>query len=240
MRTPERFTLYTLLAASLATSALCLLIVSSPVAMAQQDPAAAPALPSLTLSGPGGDLILKNSGRRLAWGEDDHSKAYSTAFVHIGKVLKQLAASETYQEEIEALRKELEEQEADYRSKLEEISGRIEGLDQNSEEFKRIYEEGEKIFTEYREWAGKVAARRNEMEAKHLETSYRQLVEAVEVISERKNIDLVYRFIATEEPFEAKSAEEALNEIRLRTVLKYPQGLDITPDVLKELSLSDE
>jgi len=52
-------------------------------------------------------------------------------------------------------------------------------------------------------------------------------------------IDIVLRFIPTEKEFQGQDAESALNEIRLRSALRYPAGLDITEEVLEELAIQD-
>ena len=62
----------------------------------------------------------------------------------------------------------------------------------------------------------------------------------MEVVADRLDVDVVYRFIATSDPFQSQNVEGAVTEVRLRTVLRYPEGLDMTPEVLRELNLKDE
>ena len=63
------------------------------------------------------------------------------------------------------------------------------------------------------------------------------MIDAVEVVADRNDIDTVYRFIPTDEAFEADNPDQAMVAIRLRTALRYPDELDITDDVMDELSL---
>ena len=63
---------------------------------------------------------------------------------------------------------------------------------------------------------------------------------AVDVVAERRNIDLVYRFVPTEREFEALTPDVAEKEVFLRAALRYPEDLDITNDILEELSLELE
>jgi len=73
--------------------------------------------------------------------------------------------------------------------------------------------------------------------AEQFEAAYRELVAAVDAISEKESIDLVFRFAPTAEAFDAKGSGEAIMKIRERTFLKYPTQIDITEDVLKALNV---
>ena len=67
--------------------------------------------------------------------------------------------------------------------------------------------------------------------------AYEEIVTAVEVVAENKNVDMVLRFIAPDEPIETTSPDVAIMQIRLRTALTYPEGIDLTDDVFTELGL---
>ena len=75
------------------------------------------------------------------------------------------------------------------------------------------------------------------LEAEQLERSYRELIEAMEIVADQRSIDFVYRFIPTSEPFGTQSAEQAMLQIQLRTFLKYPEAVDLTQHILDELDL---
>lgn len=182
-----------------------------------------------------GDLTLRSSDGRLSWGKGPYPKAYTVGFVHITKPLRKLRERPSIQEEVDALVQSLSEKDGEYQKRLEEISTRLRDLQEGTDEYRRLFGEGEALFREYRAWQVDAVERRNRMEAKHLETSYRQLVDAVDVVADRLGVDIVYRFIPTSDPFEATEMSGAFNEIRFRSVLRYPQELDITPEVLKEL-----
>lgn len=242
----ERIVIYALLAILAALNADRLLgLVGSNAVIAQADESAAgetlgPA-ERLTLAADGSpDVVLRNRGGDLAWGDADYASAHSTAFVHIGKVLPQLMDSGSYADEREDLLNEITEQDEDFRSRLEEVRGRLEGADEESPEFEEIYQEGSQIFNEYRTWQQEAMQRRADLDARQLERAYREMVEAVEVVAEEKGIDLVLRFIPVDADFEASNPDEAMLAIRMRTALKYPDGLDITTAVLEEMSLETE
>ena len=211
---------------------------ASGVPVPADDPVLGPAS-ALVLRGDKGELTLKNAEGRVGWANDAFGRAYSVGFVHISKPLRRLREQPRYVEETEALTTELTEKDADYRKRLEEISAKVREVEEGSDEFKRRFAEGDALFQEYRTWQNEAIERRNKLEASHIESCYRQLIDAIEVVAERKSVDIVFRFIVTSEPFEAVDVSQALNEVRFRSVLRYPQGLDITPEVMKELGVEE-
>ena len=76
--------------------------------------------------------------------------------------------------------------------------------------------------------------------AKQMQESYDEIIEAVNVVSERMNIDIVLRFIPPDGEFEGGTPDSTIMQIRLRSALRLPDGLDITDEVLSELGLDDE
>ena len=73
--------------------------------------------------------------------------------------------------------------------------------------------------------------------ADQIEDAYRDLVAAVEVVSERRQIDLVFRFIPTDADFLTQNPPQAYIAVRARIALKYPEALNITDEVLEELAV---
>ena len=63
---------------------------------------------------------------------------------------------------------------------------------------------------------------------------------AVDVVGERTKVDLVLRFVPTAQPFDVSSPADAMLQVQVRTFLRYPEAVDITAEVMKELSLKDE
>jgi Skp family chaperone for outer membrane proteins len=187
-----------------------------------------------------GDLTLGSSDGRLSWSKSPFDRVYTVGFVHITKPLRKLRERPSLVEEVEALVEGFAKEEADYRKRLEEVSARLRELQEGSEEYRRIFSEGDALFQEFRAWQAKAVEQRNQLESKHIESSYRQLIDAVDVVAARLGVDIVYRFIPTNDAFEAGDFVQAMNEIRFRSVLRYPQDLDITPEVLKELGFDSD
>lgn len=246
----ERIVIYGLLGALLVFNGLALLgrPESIPVNAAYAAPMASPASGMEDILGPAdgvelvGDddvdnIIVRNAGGRPGWGNDPHHRAHSVAFVHIGRILNSQLGSDIYEEEREALREEIQERETEVNEQLEDLQERARETEPNTPEGQQIRQQAAGIVQEFRAWS---ASRQDQLAAKHLEQAYRELVSAVSVVADRMGIDLVYRFIPTDDPFDTPRVDQATMAIRLRPVLKYPTDLDITLEVMEELALEFE
>ena len=101
MQHRERFVIYSAL-----LLLLCLNIAvlsDGGVARANDDSPGADLGPAqtITLLDDGDELVLRNRDERLAWADDDYAKAYSIAFVHLGRPLGPLLQADEYRDEYE-------------------------------------------------------------------------------------------------------------------------------------------
>ena len=78
------------------------------------------------------------------------------------------------------------------------------------------------------------------MVADQVEKAYRELTTAVDVVCDRRKIDLVYRFIPSITPFESQDLGNAMIQVQARTFLRAPESIDLTADVMKELNLTND
>lgn len=243
MKSSERTLIYSILVALVAVNAVLLLSSSGRAAFAEARTwldSLGPADSVKLVDEDGKELALRNKKSRLAWGDGDFRQTYSIAFVDISRALNPMMESDANKEEREKLRKDLEAAEADYKTKLDAIGEQLGKLDRESPEAKEKLDEGRKLYQEYMTWGQESMAKRNALDVAHLQKAYKELTSAVDVVADKLNIDIVLRFIPTEKEFKATDAESALSEIRLRTAVKYPGALDITSEVLQELSLQDK
>jgi len=241
MKRTERYVIYTALAALGASNLVFLLSSTGQNAFAEAAnwlDALGPA-ESLKLVDGEKELVLKNADGKLTWGDGDFRKTYTVGFVDISRALNPLMEGEALKEERDQLRVELEEVEKDYKARLDAFGQELQTADRESPEGQAKLAEARKLYEEYMEWGQKAVVRRNEMDVQHLQKCYRELTSAVDVVSDNLGVDIVLRFIPTEKDFKAADAEQALTDIRLRTALKYPTDLDITSEVLKELSITE-
>lgn len=177
----------------------------------------------------------------ISWGESPQKRIFSTGYVFIGKPLAALLTGEAFQEENRELELEVNEALQAIAAQMQEIQGRLEGLTPDDEEFARSREEGQALFQQRQSLIEQATAAQAMLRARQVEEAYRELVEAVNVVADRLEIDVVERFIPTDDEFDIAPGAGALNaamlQIRLRSVLRYPEDSDITDEVMEELGL---
>ena len=100
-------------------------------------------------------------------------------------------------------------------------------------------EEMQSLYTRYQKWNEGVSGSQSKLMAGQVESAYKELVTAVDVVADRQKIDVVYRFIPASVPFETSQLGDTMLQVQARTFLRAPESLDITADVMKELGLKD-
>ncbi|HWB19184.1 MAG TPA: OmpH family outer membrane protein [Phycisphaerales bacterium] len=242
MKTFERAMVYTTLAALVGVNVMFAAgrwmpsaAYARPMADEQMGPTNA-----LTLSGDGGDVVLKADKKHVSFGDSPFQKVYSVAFVDTGRILNPLMNAQSLADERKQLGDELTAKDKDYRDQLNELASAMHGMAQDSPDFNDARDRGKKLLSEYQEWGKSAAKRRDDLEVQQMQKCYKELLNGVDVVAEKKGIDIVYRFIQPDKDFKALDGDGALTEIRLRTAVKCPKELDITMDVLEEMSLPTE
>ena len=195
---------------------------------------------SITLAGSDGDITVKNSDERISWGEEKTSKVWSVGFMETGKALEQLMKADHFVEVRDELDEELEEGLKAARETLDEIGERGRSLEADDPEGPALRQEWESAYRNFEQIQQASIKKRGELAAEQMEESYNEVLEAVNVVSDRLNIDMVLRFIPPDSEFEGNSPDAAIMQIRLRTALRLPEGIDITDEVLSELGLEVE
>ncbi|MCA9296291.1 MAG: OmpH family outer membrane protein [Phycisphaerales bacterium] len=191
--------------------------------------------------GEGDDAVaLSARDGRLAWGDAPTSQAHSTAFANTYRILDALMKTDQY---------------ADARVELQDTYGaRMKDVQSEYEAFRNQYQDIGPDHPEYESAAArfqKLVETRDALSAEanrafaallseQMESAYREVVTAVEVVADRRKIDIVLQFVPTSEPFTADIPDAARAAIRGRTALRYPEGLDITEAVMAEMALDIE
>ncbi len=197
---------------------------------------------TLTLvgEGTGPELVLRNRGGRLAWADDAWSRALSIGFVHVGRAVGPLLESEENQEEYQQL-------EAEMLARAQEIEDRIGAFLQEHQDVQpddpeagQIQQAYGELLREREQWQVEGRTRLGKLAARQIEASYREFLAAVEVVADRRGVDVVLRFIPADLDFDAVNPAQAYTGIRGRLALKYPESLDLTDDVIEELGLELE
>lgn len=195
--------------------------------------------PSGEGAGDAASIEVRNHGERISWGESAHARAYSVGFVHVGKPMTGLLTSDLYQERREELTAELDTVNREKREALIAMMEELRGMDQDDPAFQQKLTEAQQLDMEYQEWLAEARSRSEGLEARLIAEAYGELTAAVEVIAEKRGVDLVYRFIPDGEPFEPRDRNEAQLYIRGRTLLAYPDGVDLTDAIMQELALAN-
>lgn len=242
MKPTERIVLYTALGLLGAMNAVFLLSSTGRAAFAETRSLIADVLgPAEAVKLVDGDkeIEVRNKDGRITWGIGDFKHTYTVGFVDISKALNPLMEQPTFADERKTLADELDVKDKEFREKLDAFSAELQAADRDDPAAQEKFKEAQALYKEYTEWGQTAIGRRNAMDVAQLSKAYKELVSAVDVVAQKLGVDIVLRFIPTENEFKATDAEGALTEIRLRSAVKYPSGLDITTEVLEELSLKD-
>ncbi|MCE9620298.1 MAG: OmpH family outer membrane protein [Planctomycetes bacterium] len=194
---------------------------------------------NILLEGKDGVLTLRNEASHLAWGEQPTSRVWSSAAVHVDKVLKTMLKTDRFVEERNQFDDAAKKQSDDFQRQMEAIKSKYGEMAKDNPELAKGKEEMQSLFQQYQKWNEGVTASQSKLMAGQVETAYRELVTAVDVVCDRQKIDMVYRFIPAAAPFESAQLGDAMVQVQARTFLRCPESLDITADVMKELGLKD-
>ena len=239
MRSAERALLWSALGA-LAAALLLRAPAREAVAVAPRMPADLGPADAVILTGKDANLQLRSADGHLAFGDHPTARAWSVGAVNSDKVMKLLLRSERFEEERKRLEEGAKTQDDEFRKRYSELETKYKDLDPKSPDFEKGRTEVEGFFREVEEWRKGIAGRLSKLQAEQIEKAYREMTAAVDVIADRSRVDLVYRFVPTAQAFETETPADAMLAVQVRTFLRYPEAVDLTPDIMKELSLKDE
>jgi len=190
---------------------------------------------SLLLTGAKGELTITNGEGRVAWSNEPTSRAWSVGAVNLSEILPEILNRESYTEEIKELEAMAIEQNGEFEEGFKALQDEYGDIGPDDPKFPEAQQRAQALMAQYNEWQQKTLQIRAKKAAEQLEKAYREAVEAVEVVADNRDIDLVYRFIPTAEEFKGDTPEQAAEQIRLRTMVRYPDQIDLTEQVREEL-----
>ena len=191
---------------------------------------------TITLAGEK-ELTIKNVEGHIAWGDEQTNRVWSMGFMETGKALSQLLQAEHFLDARNELNDELKEQIANARELMESLREEGQSLEPDSPEAPIFRQRWESAYGEFQKMQKLVVEARATLMAEQMQAAYNEILEGVNVVSERMNIDIVLRFIPPDGDFDQANPDATIMQIRLRTALRLPEGVDITDDVLSELGL---
>ena len=192
---------------------------------------------SLTIQGEDKELTITNSDGRLSWGDQKTSTVWSVGFMEVGKALSQLMKAEHFLDARETMEDELQETMSSARSSLDSLREEGQLLQPDDPSFPEMRQRWDRTYAEFQRHQKIAAKSRARLLAEQMESSYTEIVEAVNVVSERLNVDMVLKFIPPDGEFNLGNPDSVMSQIRLRIALRVPEGIDITDEVLAELGL---
>jgi Skp family chaperone for outer membrane proteins len=192
---------------------------------------------SLTIQGEDIELTISNSDGRISWSDQKTSTVWSVGFMEVGKALSQLMKAEHFLDARESLNDELQEMMSSARSNLDSLREEGQSLQPDDPSIPEMRQRWDQAYAEFQRLQKIAVETRARLLAEQMESSYTEIVEAVNVVSERLEIDIVLKFIPPDGEFNLGNPDSMMSQIRLRTALRIPEGIDITDEVLAELGL---
>lgn len=183
------------------------------------------------------DLRVTNADGRLSWSDQPGSRAYSIATVHVGRILQALLGSEKYKKELEEFATTRKAEGEEFEKRYKDMVTKIRGVDKDSPEFPAMREELEAFQQEFTAWNVKNEKEGRDLATRHYQQAYSDLREAVEVVADRRKIDLVMRFIPAAEKIVEGDEAEIAQQLQARTFLRSPDSIDITEDIITEMNV---
>ncbi len=239
MRSTERVVVYGALAALTAT--IFLRAIDRPAsALAAPAPADLGPADALILTGKESNLTLKNADGRIGFGDQATAKVWAMGAVNSDKLMKLLLKSERFEEERKRLEETAKGKDEDFRKRYSELESKYKEMDPKSPDFETGRKEVETFFHEVEAWRKEISTKLQKLQAEQMEKAYREMTSAVDVVAERQKVDVVLRFVPTSQAFDSTSPADAMLQVQVRTFLRYPETIDLTPELMKELSLKDE
>jgi Skp family chaperone for outer membrane proteins len=189
------------------------------------------------LRGDDGELVLTNTKGRLAFGERPTERIWSIGAVNVSRLLSSLMDADRFGEARTELQEEAAEQNTAYETRFKAFDQENADITPESPDFPRVQAQFKQMMQEYQNWQQGTMAIRQKLGAEQIESAYRELIEAVDIVAERQGIDLVTQFVPTGDPFESETMDIASQQVRRRGLLRYPDEIDITEAVADELGL---
>lgn len=183
------------------------------------------------------DLRITNTDGRISWSKEPTSRAFALGTVHIGRILGALLESESNTREREEFAATNAAKKSDFDQRYKELVEKAKATDRESPEFPAVREQFEEFQREFSQWSQATETQGQELVAHQYDTAYASIREAVEVVADKRHVDLVMRFVPPSEKLRAGEEAELAQQLQARTFLRVPESIDITEDILTEMNI---
>ena len=159
----------------------------------------------LTLVGtePGDEpLVLTARKGRLAWSDRAAHQVWAIAVVDDREVISRLMTKDLYNDRRQALREELQPQSAEFERRMQAIIAESQGIDpENEAAMQEAFQRYQQVQQEFQQWQQSARNRGDLLEGEILKEAFGELVAAVEVVADRRAVDLVLRSVRADADF---------------------------------------
>ena len=191
----------------------------------------------LVLNGADGAVNVKAAGDGVGWGESPYQRTWSVATVDVPKLVRTLMESDRFDEDRTQLREEADAQNQEFQERFGAFQDEHSAVTPESPEFPEVQARFQEMMQEYQQWQQGTMAIQQKLGAEQIETAFKEMVEAIDIVAEEEGIDLVLRFVPVDQPFGVEMMDAANLQVQRRAILHYPDTIDITAKVEQELGL---
>ena len=182
---------------------------------------------------------LSNVDGRMSFGDGAGHRVYSIGTVNVSKGVRALMESARFAEERDRLTDERTAKEADFEKRAKELRERITKAGDDEDADPKLREDIESFQQDVGEWGESHEKAQRDLIAKQYEAAYGDLREAVEVVADRRKLDIVMRFVPASEKLEPGTADDLARQLLARTFVRVPESIDITDEVMRELNVTE-
>jgi Skp family chaperone for outer membrane proteins len=195
---------------------------------------------ALVLNGKDGTLTVANRSGRVSWSDDATARSHSVGTLHVGRIMSALLQSDTYVKEREQLAESHETRGKEFEARYRGLVDKARNVDNDEQapEGPAVRAEIETFQAEYAAWQEALQSEGEALQSRQYQDAYTRLRDAVDVVADRRKIDLVMRFIPPADKIRAGDQEAIVQQMVSRTFVRVPESIDITEDILREMNLT--
>lgn len=185
-----------------------------------------------------GEIVkLRAAKGRIAWSDHRSGRALSVAFVQVIEVIQKAMDTEEMRALAKSKTEEHDNRYREYAAKFEEFKKRTEGLGTSDPRYREIYAEYQALTKEYEAWTQSEKQETNRLHLVALTKGRADFQAAIEVVAKRMDIDVVLQSHSPTEKLD-DDYSRATYDLQGQDVVHYPDAIDITTDVCKELGIT--
>jgi Skp family chaperone for outer membrane proteins len=182
---------------------------------------------------------LTNVDGHVAFGDGASHRIYSMGTVNVSKGVRALMESSRFATERERLNDERTSKEEEFERRAKDLRERITKAGDDEDADPKLREDIEAFQQDVGEWGESHEKAQRDLIASQYETAYSDLREAVEVVADRRKLDIVMRFVPASEKLEPGTPDDIARQLLARTFVRIPEALDITDEVMRELNVTE-